>query len=194
MGIQHLPIPAHWNYFLALEEDVRQLARWIEFSPANEGVYSIEIARLLMTAAAEADVIAKALCARISPGTGAASINAYQSVLCAAAPIIVTSTASMPRYGMAFQPWSNWATAKTPPAWWTGNNKVKHHRATHFQEANLKNLLNACAGLLILLLILHSADGDYLFPAPSIYAPGTFGMLEGDAIRLLNPDGTQFPW
>lgn len=116
MGIQHLPIPAHWNYFLALEDDVRQLARWIEFSPANEGVYSIEIARLLMTAAAEADVIAKALCARISPGTGAASINAYQNVLCAAAPIIVTSTAGMPRYGMAFQPWSNWATAKTPPA------------------------------------------------------------------------------
>lgn len=194
MGIQHTPIPAHWNYFLALEEDVLHLSRWIEFAAANEGVYSIEIARLLMTAAAEADVVAKALCARIDANAKAASINAYQAVLCTAAPIIVGSTAAMPRYGMNFTPWSNWAKAKTPPAWWTGNNKVKHHRASEFKEANLKNLLNACAGLLILLLILYNADGPYLFPAPKVYAPTTFGVLEGDAIRLLNPDGTYFPW
>jgi hypothetical protein len=192
--IQHIAIHAHWNYFLVLEEDVQALSRWIEFSRANESVYSIELARLLMTAAAEADIIAKALCKRISPKTKAESINAYQAILTEAAPMLPQSKVTMPRYGMAFHPWSNWKAKHVPPDWWQGNNKVKHHRAEHFEEANLKNVLNAAAGLLILLLIYYSAEQNYIAPVPRIYMPKSFGMLESNALRLIIPDGTRFPW
>ena len=59
MGIEHQPVPHDWNYFFCLEEDIIALSRWIEFSAENERDYSIELARLLMTAGAEVDVVAK---------------------------------------------------------------------------------------------------------------------------------------
>ena len=59
MGIEHQPVPHDWNYFFCLEEDIIALSRWIDFSAENERVYSIELARLLMTAGAEVDVVAK---------------------------------------------------------------------------------------------------------------------------------------
>jgi hypothetical protein len=135
-----------------LEDDLLQLSRWIEFSADNETVYSIELARLLMTAAAEVDVVAKALCKAIDRERNASSINVYQSVLLQAVPMLPQAQVEMPRFGMLFQPWSNWAEPTTPPDWWQGNNKVKHHRAEHFRQANLKNVLNAIAALLVLLL------------------------------------------
>jgi hypothetical protein len=193
VAIQHTAIPAHWNYFLALEDDVRRLSRWIEFDKSNEAVFSIELARLLMTAAAEADVVAKALCARIRPKAKADSINKYQALLTETAPLLVQAHVSMPLYGMSFRPWSNWKKKDTPPDWWSGNNKVKHHRAEHFKEANLKNVLNATAGLLMLLLLYYGADGPYIIPAPRIYVPTVFGVVEGDSVRILIPDSTKFP-
>ena len=33
-----------------------------------------------------------------------------------------------------------------------------------------------------------------IFPAPRIYVLKTFGLIEGEAVRLMNPDGTNFPW
>ena len=35
------------------------------------------------------------------------------------------------------------------PLWWGSYNNVKHHRHEHFKDANLKNVLNAVAGLLV---------------------------------------------
>ncbi|GEM_PF-733291 len=40
----------HWNYYLAIESDLENLTRYIEFHPDNFATYSIENAKLLMTA------------------------------------------------------------------------------------------------------------------------------------------------
>ena len=50
------------------------------------------------------------------------------------------------------QPFSNWKS--TPdfksPDWWSPYNKVKHSRIENYKNANLKNIINALAGLYIL--------------------------------------------
>jgi len=157
-------------------------------------VYSIELARLLMTAAAEVDVVAKALCKEIDRERNASSINVYQSVLLLAVPMLSQAKVEMPRFGMVFEPWSNWAEPTTPPDWWQGNNKVKHHRAEHFRQANLKNVLNAVSALLVLLLLLHSKDNLYFPQLPRLFVPHMFAIHEGQSLRLLIPDGTSLPW
>ena len=58
----------HWNYFLALEADVENLSRYIEFKKDNFRVYSIEIAHILLASSSEVDVVAKQLCNEITPG------------------------------------------------------------------------------------------------------------------------------
>jgi hypothetical protein len=44
---------AHWNYPLVIETDVNRLSRYVEFCGDNFKTYSVELARLLMTSAAE---------------------------------------------------------------------------------------------------------------------------------------------
>lgn len=194
MGIHHQTISPHLNYFSCIEDDLLELSRWIEFAPANEAVYSLELARLLMTSAAEVDVVAKALCAAIDKDRRAESINVYQEVLIGAVPMLPTAEVEMPRFGLVFHPWVNWAEEKKPPEWWQGNNKVKHQRHTHFDRASLKNALNAAAGLLVLLLLLHRKDGPFFPVMPRLFVPRTFATMDGGRLRIIVPDGATLPW
>ncbi|KAB2891395.1 MAG: hypothetical protein F9K32_04530 [Desulfobulbaceae bacterium] len=182
MGIEHGEVPHDWNYFFCIEDDVTKLSRWIEFAEDNETVYSIELARLLMTASAEADVVAKDLCKIIKPGTRASRINEYRPVLLEKYPDLHGAEVAIPRFGKILHPWSNWRDAVDPPLWWTANNKIKHHRKDHFKEANLKNVLNAVAGLLILLVLRTSKDRPSLYPGPTVFEPRTFAYRDGSGV------------
>jgi hypothetical protein len=42
-----------------------------------------------------------------------------------------------------------------PPKWWTAYNKIKHHRDAEYDQANLKNALNAVGGLFVMVLYLY---------------------------------------
>lgn len=45
MGIQLSGKPKlHWNYFLALERDLETVSRYVEFTPDNYKIHSIELA------------------------------------------------------------------------------------------------------------------------------------------------------
>lgn len=194
MGIVHTEVPHHWNYLFCIEEDILALSRWIEFSEDNEQVYSLELARLLMTAAAEADVVAKALCRAINPQSRASSIGSYCQELLAACPEIPGAEVQMPRFGKSLRPWSIWGNSEGPPLWWRANNKVKHRRADHFREASLKNVLNAVSGLMVLLVLLSSRDQASLYPGPSVFEPRTFVYRDGPGIVFRAPEGLRRVW
>ena len=100
MTITHRSVSVHLNYFSCLEDDLLELSRWIEFSADNENVYSLEIARLLMTAAAEVDVVAKALCKAVNKSRDPSGIHVYQEELIGALPMLPNATVEMPRFGM----------------------------------------------------------------------------------------------
>ena len=151
----------HWNYFLALESDVVRLARFIEFREDNFPTYSIELARLIMAAAAEVDVVAKLVCKKLDPALQPRNINGYASVILRAPdPKLSHLTVRIPRYGIILKPWISW-TDETPPLWWTANNKVKHHRDTGFKEANLGNALNTVSALFSLTVYHYALQSGY---------------------------------
>lgn len=187
MGIEHGVVPNDWNYFFCIEEDITALSRWIEFAPDNEHVYSIELARLLMTASAEVDVVAKTLCRALDPRSRAASIGAYKLQLLQAFPALPGAEVAIPRFGKTLHPWSTWRGEDQAPLWWTANNKIKHHRAEHFREASLKNVLNAVAGLLVLLVLRSGRERPSIYPGPSVFEPRTFAYRDGDGIVFRLP-------
>lgn len=139
----------HWNYLLALDRDMEAVSRYIEFATPNLGVYSIELAHLLFAAASEVDVLAKLVCKQNAPSERPRNIDDYKPIILRAFPDLPTTAAYVPRYGMSFAPWDNWS-GTTNPDWWRAYNNVKHERDRHFQEATLKNALNAIGGLMIL--------------------------------------------
>lgn len=144
----------YWNYFLAIEQDLARLSRYVELSNSNYGTNSVELAKLLMTSTQEVDVCMKKLCAQISPGSANANINDYHAVICRALPELIAEVISIPRYGLTFTPWSNWS-ASHPPDWWTANNKIKHQRIDEYEKANLGNVLQSMGGLLLTIVHYH---------------------------------------
>ncbi|WP_269791669.1 hypothetical protein [Stenotrophomonas sp. Iso1] len=170
----------HWTYFLCLEDDISTLSRWVEFSEPNYGCYSVEIARLLMAAAAEVDVVAKLVCKSINAGSKASSIGSYQAELMAAYPTLPMALTTIPRFGIELRPWTSWATPASPPVWWTATNKVKHHRSEHFDRATLISVLEAMGALLILLTLLYKDRMNQLEPLSRLFVPKSFLLNMGD--------------
>lgn len=180
MGIHQSRVPPFWNYFLALEDDLAKLSRWIEFDKANASCYSLEIARLLMVAAQEVDVVAKELCSELAPKAKAGKIGAYKAVILKSFPGLPKSKVEIPKHGLTLKPWSEWATGENPPLWWTANNKVKHERREHFHQATLKNTLNAVGGLFILLLLHYARSRPSISPAPNLFEPRSYAFRDGN--------------
>jgi hypothetical protein len=164
---QYADISNHWNYFLALEDDLAKVSRYIEFSESNYDTYSIELAHLLLAAASEVDVVLKILCDEVSPEITHDNINKYRQTIQAKQSHLIGEHCTIPRYGLKLTPWTEWdRNRESNPIWWQSYNKVKHHRDSDFDKANLKNVLDAMAGLALANLYLQRRYTK--FPAQSI--------------------------
>ncbi|MDR2330964.1 MAG: hypothetical protein LBE58_15270 [Comamonas sp.] len=157
MAINRTSALIHWNYFLALEEDLDRLARYVDLSGQNDATFSIELARLFMSASAEVDVVLKQLALKHNPASTASSINAYFPEISQHCPQFVGFSVLIPRHGLELTPWIDWSI-NSPPFWWQDHNKVKHHRHNHFDRANLKNCLNSLAALFVSVIHLYSLE------------------------------------
>lgn len=174
MSVEEVQTPKHWNYFLALEDDVDRLSRYLEPTQNNFSAYSLELARILFGAASEIDVIAKRLCEQINENSCADNIVKYREEIVACYPQVTEVRVHLPKFGLTLNPWEQWGI-KNSPFWWKAYNNVKHHRHTHFEEANLKNSLNATAALFVLLLFFYrfEAEQGHLNPDPRLFRVGT---------------------
>lgn len=167
MTIQTQKIESHWNYLLAIERDLDELPRYVEFDEKNFGCFSIEIARILLASGAEVDVVCKQLCRVIDPRSRAKSIHGFRDKIKPAFPSIPQFEVLLPRFGLRLSPWDEWKKADGVPMWWTGYNRIKHHRDSEYGRANLQNALNAVAGLFVMALYLYrdKAQSGELLPA-----------------------------
>lgn len=147
----------HWNYFLALENDLEQIVRYIEFAKKIFKTYSIELAHLLLTASSEVDVVTKALCKKINSKARTKNIDDYKKIIKKQLPDMIKEEVFIARYGLTLHPWKNWIKEDNPD-WWHSYNYVKHERSSHFEKANLKNVLNAMAGLLVTVFYFYQQE------------------------------------
>ena len=180
MGIQTTPNKLHWNYFLALENDLEAVSRYIEFSQSNFRTYSIELAHLLFAASSEVDVIAKSLCELLNPSANRRNINEYSLIIKEGIPNFASEQVFVKRYGLTLTPWSNWQ-GNTNPLWWRSYNKVKHERNQYFTEATLKNALNSLAGLLVV---------TFYYYKHSLTSTMNQVMSDKDVMRELEPQSS----
>jgi len=95
----------HWNYFLAIEDDTEHINRYVEFVSANLSVYSIEIARILMTSTQEVDVLLKQICA--TKGVKCDSEAPYRANIPGVYPNIVKAQVEFPRFSLVFTPFES---------------------------------------------------------------------------------------
>jgi hypothetical protein len=159
----------HWNYFVALCEDVASVGRYVEFHADNFKTFSIEFVRLYLAAGSEVDVVAKQLCLKVDPRSKADKINSYRAEILKIFPGLPGVTVDFPRHALSFTPWQDWDAGKNP-TWWGHYNAVKHQRHLDFPKANLENTLRAVAGLYVLIGYLHGHElaSHKLRPSPDL--------------------------
>lgn len=163
MGIHGGESLKHWNYFLALEADLKTVSRYIEFENRNFRVYSIELAHLLLAASSEVDVLLKCICAKLDRAQRVENIKQYYRVISSKKPDVFSKTVLIPRFNLSLTPWIDWSSKKSP-IWWTAYNKVKHRRDTQFDQANVKNTLNSLAALHICIGTYYKLHFRYINP------------------------------
>jgi hypothetical protein len=147
----------HWKHFLALEVDLHTIARYVEPAPANFDTYSIELTKLFLGAASEAEVVCRVLCTSQNLAPRPANIDGWRTSLHSHFPKLHTVEIFAPKFSLKFSPWASWA-AGVNPVWWQHHNDVKHERHNYFARASLTNALHAMAGLYVLLCYLHKGE------------------------------------
>ncbi len=140
----------HWNFFIALEEELEHASRYIEFCEDNYNVFSVELSHLLLSSTSEFEVVMKQLCLLLDPSfdTEHSGINNYCKVIKEKLNYLLTETVYINRYSLQFNPFDDWEESKIP-FWWNSYNKIKHHRYDYYSRADLKNVLNSMSALLI---------------------------------------------
>lgn len=171
--IQQKHTTIHWNYFIALENDISNLSRFLEIAESNFSSYSIELGRILFAAVSEVEVVAKKYCNKIEHNCTAENIGNYKMIITKRHPDFSAIKVHLPRFGLTLTPWSKWRS-ETQPLWWRAYTKVKYERHEHFAEANLKNALNGVAALYVLLIFLYrqEAEAGELSPNPQLFLIG----------------------
>ncbi|MBL7839644.1 MAG: hypothetical protein JNJ75_05860 [Cyclobacteriaceae bacterium] len=160
----------HWNYFRALEADLKTTSRYIEIHPDNFSTFSTGLAQLFLAASSEIDVVLKQLCDLLS-GEQVGNMKEYSRIVAEKLPSLQDKRVFIPIYGIELQPFKDW-TASKKFSWWDAYNEVKHHRNTHYEKANLGNALNALGGLYILifeLIRVHKGKSEGGFGQHFVY-------------------------
>jgi hypothetical protein len=98
----------YWQYFLALEVDLYATTRYVEPARRNFETYSIEFARILLSAGAEVDVVAQVFCRRVDASSTASNIQHYREQILSAFPRFPTMRVVVPRFALLLEPWRDW--------------------------------------------------------------------------------------
>ena len=172
----------YWEYYLVLEKDFLQTEQYISFDLGDDYLYngtthtnygnskafSNEFVKQYQAICSEVDVILKSICVEL--GNPSAN-DTYKYT-----PTILTHWTNIVNQKVNFkeielQPFSNWKQAPDYKSsdWWQPYNDVKHERVDNYQKANLKNVVNALAGLYILenYLIKFIGDRDKEYDVPN---------------------------
>ena len=138
-------------------QDLDQLLFFIEPCDVNLKTYSHRIYELFLRAATEFETNCKAILQanHYAKKTNLNIKDYYKINQATKLSEYKISFLRWPREQM-WEPFAEWSTMHTL-SWYQAYNKVKHNRLQEFSNANLKNLMNAVAGLIC---ILHAQVGD----------------------------------
>jgi hypothetical protein len=159
----------YWQYFTALEEDFSQTIRFVELAEPNLSTYSVEFARIILSAGSEIDVLAKVLANRYGLTVFPQNIDGYRKAIMNRFPEFIWLKIMVPRFGIDRLPWRDWHDDKNPE-WWRAYNDIKHERNANFPQANLGNALNCISGLFTLVCYLcqHELRSNRAVPWPRL--------------------------
>jgi hypothetical protein len=152
-------IPGHYTLaYLLIENDLNRLFEYVEPSDTSLATFSFRIHELLMRACIEVEANCKSILTenKYTPamdrfGQPIMNMSIYRRI--ERSHHLSSYEVGLPSWNggrKVLRPFAAWQGA-APLTWYQAYNASKHDRAEAFQRANLESLLDAVAGLLVLL-------------------------------------------
>lgn len=147
--------------YLCIEKELRNIFNFIEPSEQNVKVFSFELYSLLLRACTEVELNCKLiLTSNGYTKSGNFNMCDYKKIQKSSKLSLYKISINNWRYNdedrnyyydkKILYPFGSFELDKSP-SWYSDYNQVKHNREDNFQKASLENVLNAVAGILILL-------------------------------------------
>lgn len=125
----------------------------------NSETFSNEYIKQYQSICSEIDVILKSICQELGNTRANKMDIGYTPTVLGMWPHIIDQKIKFKDFEL--QPFINWKESPcNSPDWWSPYNDVKHERITNYKKANLKNVVNALAGLYILEIYSVKFIGD----------------------------------
>jgi hypothetical protein len=190
--------PQHYvRAFLLIQEDLLEILRYVDPNDLNDNTISLKIHELLVRTCIEIEANFTAiLTENIYSGNPDRFNMANDYCLIEQSHRLSKYEVKLPVWTGAknviipFKDWANVSpTNWTHLAWYQAYNKSKHNRHLHFEKASFRNLLDAVAGLLVLLSAQFmeedfspapkglSASGPYSYDYDPLYESGIGGYF-----------------
>lgn len=151
---QYANAPSHYvRAYSLIQNDLQKLFEYVEPSTESLKTYSYRIHELLMRTCIEVEANFKAILIEntFTPERGRFDMGVYkkvnQSHRLSDYEVLLPVWNGEPRIWKPFEAWGEGKSLE----WYQSYNASKHNRQESFREANLEVLINAVAGLLILL-------------------------------------------
>ena len=154
----------YWQFYLNIEDEFLEISKTIPIDSINSETFSLKYTRILQAICSELDVVFKRLMDFCNKTYSNPNIKNYESFIKDQFKDFKNATVTCYKSSHNYdkiKPFKSW-DSKTPPKWWTINNKVKHARdeidengIEKFKYSNQKNVLNTLAGLFILLMYFY---------------------------------------
>jgi hypothetical protein len=162
---KQLGLDPHWAFFEAIDEDLHEYSRYLEFHRDNFKAYSVNLARLYLSICSEVDVLLKVMCAKLGQPAKSSKIDHYRSVIVKQFPNFGYFRVLIRPMQQIAMPWLKWRPrSRGQPEWWHRYNDVKHERNLYFAHANLENVLSAASALYIVLFYCHCIENKGIPP------------------------------
>jgi hypothetical protein len=136
----------HWNYFLAIEDDLINTSRYVEITLDNKETYSVEYTKIILSAASEVDVLLKQIYLSLGFKKKNPNFKDYCNVAKDKLKSLITEQLCLEQYGLTLEPFSEWENDEQP-SWHIAYNNLKHNRTLNYKEANLENALLSVGAL-----------------------------------------------
>ena len=153
-----------WFFYMDIEEEFLEIGKTIPIDQINRNTFSFKYAKLLQLICSEIDVTFKRLMDFKNYSYKKGNILTYESFIQKHfnefKSSIITCYKSSHNYEI-IKPFEKW-TSQSSPRWWAINHQLTHNRneldgfgIEQYKHANQYTVLNALAGLFILLMYFY---------------------------------------
>jgi hypothetical protein len=136
----------HWNYYLAVEDDMIKTSQYVEISFDNMATFSVEYTKIILSAASEVDVLLKQIYLSLGYKKQKPNFNDYCKSIKEKLESLITEELCLERYGISLKPFTEWEKG-LEPNWHKAYNNLKHNRTENYKDANLENTLLSLSAL-----------------------------------------------